>query len=145
MSFWTHASKLLREHLCFMGVWIHLSRPTIKCLSDSDKSNSTMFLFYLLPQMPLTLSDPPWSILLLWRSWVIRRILVHRVIVSLILAPCWARGSATVARRSLVISHVSSHHTRRAFLVFVRAKMCGHLPLVCSIKCLSGKPQASLA
>ena len=72
-----------------------------------------------------------------------RRILVYRAIVSLILAPCRARGSATTARRSLVISPVSSHHARRAVLVFARAKMCGHLPLVRSTKCPLGKPQAS--
>ena len=106
-------------------------------------NNSAMFLFYMPPRVLLTPLDPPWSIFLPWRSWAVRRILVHRVIVSLILAPCRARGSATVARRSLVISPVSSHHARRAVLVFARARMCGHFSLACSIKCLSGKPQAS--
>ena len=38
--------KTLREHHCFMGVWIHLSRPTIKCLSDSSESNSTTQLCF---------------------------------------------------------------------------------------------------
>ena len=85
-----------------------------------------MFLFFL-PSRALTTLDPPWSTLLLWRSWVVRRILMHRVIVSLILAPCRARESATMARRSLVTSPVSSHHAHRAVLVFARAKMCGHL------------------
>jgi len=66
---------------------------------------------------------------------VVRRILVHRVIVSLILAPCRARGSATAVRRILVTSPEFSHHDHRAVLVFARAKMCGHLPLVCFIKC----------
>ena len=106
-------------------------------------NNSAMFLFHLPPRVLLTPPDPLWSILLLWRSWVVRRILMHRVIVSLILAPCRARGSATVVRRILVISPESSLHARRAVLVFARAKMCGHLPLVCSIKCSSGKPHAS--
>ena len=106
-------------------------------------NNPAMFFFHLLPRVLVASPDPPWSILLLWRSWVVRRILVHRVIVSLILAPCRARGSATAARRSLVISLVSSHHAHRVVLVFARAKMCGHLPLVRSTKCPSGKPQAS--
>ena len=79
-------------------------------------SNSAMFLFCLLPQVPLDPPDPLYS--LLWRSWVVRRILVHRVIVSLILAPCWARGSATTVRRIFVISPESSLHARRAVLVF---------------------------
>jgi len=63
--------------------------------------------------------------------------------VSLILVPCRAKGSAIAARRSLMISPVSSQHARRAVLVFARAKMCGHLPLVRSTKCPPGKPQAS--
>ena len=63
--------------------------------------------------------------------------------MSLILAPCQARGSVVAARRSLVTSHVSSHHAHRAVLVFARARMCGHFSLVRFIKCLSGKPQAS--
>ena len=71
------------------------------------------------------------------------RILVHRMIVSLILAPCRARGSAIAVRRILVISPESSLHARKAVLVFARAKMCGHLPLVYSTKCPLGKPQAS--
>ena len=103
---------------------------------------SAMFLFFL-PSRALTSPNPPWSIPLLWRSWVVRRILVHRVIVSLILAPCRARGSVAAAIRSLVISPMSSHHARRAILVFARARMCGYFSLVCSIKYLSGKPQAS--
>ena len=71
---------------------------------------------------------------------MVRRILVHRVIVSLISVPCRARGSATAVRRILVTSPEFSHHDRKAVLVFARAKMCGHLPLVRSIKCSSGKP-----
>ena len=74
---------------------------------------------------------------------MVRRILVHRVIVSLILVPCRARESAIAARRNLVISHVSSHHARRAVLVFTRAKMHGHLSLVHSAKRPSGKLPAS--
>jgi len=66
---------------------------------------------------------------------VVRRILVHRAIVSLILAPCRARGSAAAVRKILVISPESSHHQRRAILVFAMVQMCGHLPLVRSIKC----------
>ena len=42
VSLWAHASKLLREHHCFTGTWIHLSRPAIKCLSDPGESNSTI-------------------------------------------------------------------------------------------------------
>ena len=68
---------------------------------------------------------------------------MHGVIVSPILAPCRARESATAVRRILVISPGSSLHARRAVLVFARAKMRGHLLLVCSIECPSGKPQAS--
>ena len=102
-----------------------------------------MFLFYLPPQVLPTPLDPPWSILLLWRSWAVRRILVYRAIMSPILAPCWARESATAVRRILVISPGSSLHARRAILVFAKAKMRGHFPLVCSIECLLGKPQAS--
>ena len=106
-------------------------------------NNSVICLFCLLSWVPLAPPDPPWSNSLLWGSWVVRRILVHRVIMSLILAPCRARGSATAVRRILMISPESSLHDRRAILVFARAKMCGHLPLVCFIKCLSWKPQTS--
>ena len=77
-------------------------------------NNSAMFLFHLPPRVLLTPPDPPWSILLLWRSWAVRRILVYRVNVSLILAPCRARGSATAARRILVISLESSLHAHKA-------------------------------
>ena len=93
-------------------------------------NNSAMFLFHLPPRVLLTPPDPPWSILLLWRSWAVRRILVHRVIVSLILAPYRARGTATMDRRILVISPKSSLHAHKVVLVFTRAGMCGHLPLV---------------
>jgi len=93
-------------------------------------NNLAMFLFYLPPWVLSTPPDPPRSILLLWKSQAVRRILVHRVIVSLILAPCRARGSATAVRRILVISPESSLHARRAVLVFARAKMCENLPLV---------------
>ena len=106
-------------------------------------NNPAMFFFHLLPRVLLAPSDPPWCILLLWRSWVVRWILVHRVIVSLILAPCQARESAIAARRSLVIPPKSSLHARKAVLVFARAKMCGHLPLVCFIKRPLGEPHAS--
>ena len=37
-----------------------------------------------------------------------------------------------MVRRIIVTSPESSLHARRAVLVFARAKMCGHLPLVCS-------------
>ena len=70
------------------------------------------------------------SMVLLWRSWAVRRILVHRVIVSLILAPRWARRPTIAVRRILVISPESSLHAHKAVLVFARARMCGHLPLV---------------
>ena len=91
-------------------------------------NNSAMFLFYLPLRVLPTPLDPPWSIL--WRSQVVRRILVHRVIVSLILAPRWARRPAIAVRRILVISPESSLHAHKAVLVFARARMCGHLPLV---------------
>ena len=94
-----------------------------------------MFLFCLPPQVSLALPDPPWSNSLLWGSWALRRILVHRVIVSLISAPCRARELAAVVRRILVTSPEFSHHDHRAVLVFARVEMCGHLPLVHSIKC----------
>ena len=110
--------------------------------SESNSIFSTMFLFFL-PSRTLTSSDPPWFIPFPWRSWVVRRILLHRVIVSLILAPCRARGSATAIRRILVISPESSLHAHKVVLAFARDKMCEHLPLVCSSKCPSGKPQAS--
>ena len=106
-------------------------------------NDPVMSPFCLPPWVPLALLDPPWSNSLLWGSWVVRRILVHRVIVSLISMPCRARGSATAVRRTLVTSPGSSGHACRAVLVFARAKMCGHFPFVCSIKCPSGKPQAS--
>jgi len=70
---------------------------------------------------------------------VVRRILVHRVIVSLISMPCRARGSAAVVRKILVTSLEFSHHDHRAVLVFARVKICGHLSLVHSIKCSSGE------
>ena len=87
-----------------------------------------MFPFYLPPRVLLTPLDPPWSIL--WRFQAARRILVHRVIVSLILAPCWARRPSIVVRGILVISPEYSLHAHKAVLVFARARMCGHLPLV---------------
>ena len=68
---------------------------------------------------------------------------MHRVIVSLILSSCQARGSAIAVRRILVISPESSLHAHKAILVFARAKMCGHLPLVYSTECPLGKQQAS--
>ena len=74
---------------------------------------------------------------------MVRRILVHRVIVSLISAPCRVRGSATTVRRILMTSPKFSHHDRRVVLVFARVKMCGHLSLVHSIKCSLGKPHTS--
>ena len=93
-----------------------------------------MFPFCLPPRVPLALLDPPWSNSLLWRSWVVRRILVHRVIVSPISAPCRAWGSAAAVRKILVMSPEFSHHQHRAVLVFARAQICGHLPLVLTIK-----------
>ena len=133
-------ASLLHGHLdsSFQAGYKMSTRPWREQLN-----NSAMFLFHLLPRVPLTSLDPPWSIFLLWRSWAVRRILMHRVIVSLILAPYRARGLATAVRRILVISPEFSLHARRAILVFAKAKMCGHLPLVCSIKCPLGKPQAS--
>ena len=91
-------------------------------------NNSAMVFFHLLPRVLLVPLDPPWSIL--WRFQVARRILVHRVIVSLILAPCRARGSATAVRRILMISPESSLHAHKDVLVFARATRCDHLPLV---------------
>ena len=105
--------------------------------------NSAMFLFCLLCRVPLVLLNPPWSNSLLWGSWVVRKILIHKVIVSLILAPCRARGSATTVRRILMTSLEFSHHDRRAVLVFARVKMCWHLSLVHSSNAHRGKPQIS--
>ena len=62
-------------------------------------------------------------------SWP-EEFLCFRVIVSPILVSYQARESATVARRILVISPESSHCWYEAVLVFARARMCGHLPLV---------------
>ena len=50
--------------------------------------------------------------------------------MSLILASRWARRPAIAIRRILVISPESSLHARKAILVFARARMCNHLPLV---------------
>jgi hypothetical protein len=82
--------------------------------------------FWALP----VLLDPPWTIASSWKSFTARRILVFRAIVLPILAPYWARESATAARRILVISPESSHYRYEVVLVFARARMCGHLPLV---------------
>ena len=87
-----------------------------------------MFFSHLLPRVLPVPLDPPWSIL--WRFQAARRILVHRAIVSLILKPCWARRPTIVVRRILVISPESSLHAHKAILVFTRARMCDHLPLV---------------
>ena len=59
-----------------------------------------------------------------------RRILVHRLIASLILAPRWARRPAIMVRRILVISPESSLHAHKVVLVFARARRCDHLSLV---------------
>ena len=105
-------ASLLHGHLdsSFQTGYKMPIRPQWEQLNDS-----AIFLFYL-PSRALTSPDPPWSIFLLWRSWVARRILVYRVIVSLILAPCRARGSAIAARRSLVIPPESSLHACKAVL-----------------------------
>ena len=91
-------------------------------------NNSTMFCFHLLPRAPLVPLDPPWSIL--WISQAAKRILVHRVIALLILVPRWARRPVIAVRRILVISPESYLHAHKAVLVFARARMCDHLPLV---------------
>ena len=137
--------KALWGHHCFTGAWIHLSRPTINVYPTLARATQQLSYVSLLlaSLVPLAPPEPPWSNSLLWGSWVVRRILVHRVIVSLISAPCRARGSATTVRRILVASPEFSHHDRRAVLVFVRAKMCGHLLLVRFIKCSLGKPHTS--
>ena len=38
--------NLSRECHCFTGIWIHLSRPAIKCPSDPGESNSTIQLCF---------------------------------------------------------------------------------------------------
>ena len=38
--------NFLREHHCFTGTWIHLSRSAIKCLSNLGESNSTIQLCF---------------------------------------------------------------------------------------------------
>ena len=139
LNFFTRASLL---HGCLDPSFQADYKMSIR-LWREQLNNSVMFLFCLLPRVPLAPLDPPWSNSLPWGSWVVRRILLHRVIVSLISTPCRARGSATAVRRILVTSPKLSHHDRRVVLVFARAKMCGHLPLVRFIKCPSGKPQTS--
>ena len=91
---------------------------------------STMLLSSSSLRELLVLLDPPWIVASSWRSLVVRRILVFRAIMSSILAPCQARKSAAVVRRILVISPESSHLQYEVVLVFARAQMCGHLPLV---------------
>ena len=91
----------------------------------------TMFLLPLLRVLSALL-DPPWTNASLWKPLVARRIIVFREIVSPILVPCKAREAIVVARKNLVISPKSSHHRYEVVLVFVRARMCGHLPLICS-------------
>jgi len=81
-------------------------------------TTSAMFLFHLSFRVLPTPLDPPWSILLLWWSRAVRRILVYGVIVSLILALRWARRPAIAVRRILVISPESSLHAHKAVLVF---------------------------
>jgi len=133
-------ASLLHGHLgsCFQAGYKMSIQPWWEQLN-----NSAMSFFYLSSRVPPTPLDPPWSILLLWRSWAVRRILVHGAIVLLILAHCRARGSAIAVRGILMISPESSLHVSKVVLVFARAKMCGHLPLVCSSKRPPGKPQAS--
>ena len=129
--------KALWEHHRFTGAWIYLSRPTINVYPTLVRATQQLSYVSLMLASIVSLAppDPPWSNSLLWGSWVVRRILVHRVIVSLISVPCRARGSAVAVRRIFVISPESSHHQRRAVLMFARVQMCGHLPLVRSIKC----------
>ena len=91
---------------------------------------STMLLSSSSLQELLVLPDPPWIVAPSWRSFMVTRIHVSRAIVSSILAPCQARELATVDRRILVISPESSHLRYQAILVFARAQMCGHLPLI---------------
>jgi hypothetical protein len=66
------------------------------------------------------------------KTLVARRILVFREIVSPILVPCQASESVAMARRILAISPKSSHCWYEAIPVFASARMCGHLPLICS-------------
>jgi len=91
---------------------------------------STMLLSSSSLQELLVLPDPPWIVAPSWRSFMVTRIHVSRAIVSSILAPCQARELATVDRRILVISPESSHLRYQAILVFARAQMCGHPPLL---------------
>ena len=137
--------KALWEHHCFMGAWIYLSKPTINVYLTLARAIQQFSYVSLLSASSgaSNSAEPSMVYLLPWRSWVVWRIRVHRVIVLLILAPCRARGSATAVRRILVISPESSLHAHRVVLVFARAKMPAHLPLVCSTKRPPGKPQAS--
>jgi hypothetical protein len=88
-----------------------------------------MLHFYLPPRVLPTPLDPPWFILLLCKSWAVRRTLVHRVIVSLILVPCRARGSAIAVRRILVISPESSLHAHKVVPVLQLLKCEDTFPL----------------
>ena len=90
--------------------------------------NSAMFFFHMLPRVLPAPLDPPWSIL--WRSQAARRILVHRVIASPILAPRWARRPAITVRRILLISPEYSSHVHKDVLVFTRVRRCVDLPLL---------------
>jgi hypothetical protein len=119
-----------------VGSWAsRFNSPNVhKYLSNSTRKFQapTMLPPPLFFRALLVLLDPPWIIASSWKLFVARRILVLRVIVSPILVPWQARESSTVARRILVISLESSYHRYEAILVFARAQMCGHHPLVCS-------------
>ena len=126
--------KAPRAHYCFMGVWIQLlwstinTHPILTRMTQqsshvplaSSSSSALGFVRSSLDQR-FTMKTP-----------VVRRILVFRVIASPILVPCRAREPVAMVRRILVMSPESSHHRYEAILVFTRARMCGHLPLICS-------------
>jgi hypothetical protein len=84
------------------------------------------------PPSTLSFVRSPWTNASQWKPLVVRRILMSTVIVSPILLPCQARESIIVVRIILVISPESSHHRYKVVLVLARARMCGHLPLICS-------------
>jgi hypothetical protein len=130
----SHTPKL---HKCTIASWALglglLDRLQMPIRSWREQLNNlAMLLSCSFLQVLSALLDSPWPNSLLWGFQAVRRIIVSRAILSLISTPCRARESVAAVRRILVISPESSHHQRKAILLFARVQMCGHLPLFCS-------------